>query len=401
MPHLRTVLLVVLGMLAPIGAASQNLAVAGARIYTSPEAQPIDVAMIVIRDGTITAVGKHPRIPKDTQTLSCTGCVVFAGFWNCHIHFTEPKWVDAEHQPAAKLAKQLQEMLTHSGFTTVVDTGSDPNNTTALRRRIETGEVPGPHIYTAGTPLYPAHAIPYYLDDLPPEIRAMLPQPSTSAEAVEAVRHNIALGADVTKLFTGSYVAPGKVVVMSQDIAEAAAQTAHQHGQLVFAHPSNLPGMRVAVESGVDILAHAPDTVKGVDDTVLKEMLDHRTAMIPTLKLFSGESDIVRIREIVARFHQLGGQLIFGTDTGFLTDYDMTEEYRQLALAGLSWRDVLTMVTNAPAERFHVSGRQGRIAVGSAGDLTVLSEDPAAGDPLAFTHVRYTIRAGRVLFSNP
>jgi hypothetical protein len=36
-----------------------------------------------------------------------------------------------------------------------------------------------------------------------------------------------------------------------------------------------------------------------------------------------------------------------------------------------------------------------------AGDLSVLSEDPAAGDPLAFTHVRYTIRAGRVLFSTP
>jgi hypothetical protein len=41
-----------------------------------------------------------------------------------------------------------------------------------------------------------------------------------------------------------------------------------------------------------------------------------------------------RVRAIVGKFHQLGGQLMFGTDTGFLTDYDMAEEYRQLYLTG-------------------------------------------------------------------
>ena len=401
MSDIRVALFVVLSLLIPSCANSQNLAIVGAKIYTSPEAQPVDGTTIVIRDGTITAVGKHSRIPKDTRILSCTGCVVCAGFWNSHVHFSEPKWLDAAHQPAAKLAQQLQQMLTRSGFTTVVDVGSDPNNTIALRRRIETGDVLGPHIYTAGAPLYPPHAIPYYLVDLPPQVLASLPRPSTPAEAVEAVQQNIALGTDVAKLFTGSYVSQGKIVVMPQAIAEAAVHTAHEHGQLVFAHPSNLEGTRVAIRSGVDVLAHAPDTVDGIDDALLHEMLAHRTAMIPTLKLFSGESDIAPIRRIVGRFHQLGGQLIFGTDTGFLTDYDMTEEYRQLALAGLTWRDVLTMLTTAPAGRFRVGDRQGRIAVGMAGDLSVLSEDPAAGDSLAFTHVRYTIRAGRVLFSTP
>ena len=38
------------------------------------------------------------------------------------------------------------------------------------------------------------------------------------------------------------------------------------------------------------------------------------------------------------QFHIAGGRLLFGTDTGFLTDYDMSEEYRQLELAGLSFR---------------------------------------------------------------
>jgi N-acetylglucosamine-6-phosphate deacetylase len=52
---------------------------------------------------------------------------------------------------------------------------------------------------------------------------------------------------------------------------------------------------------------------------------------------------------------------MFGTDTGFLTDYDMAEEYRQLYLTGLSFRDVLAMLTTAPAQRFHVADHQGEL----------------------------------------
>ena len=91
---------------------------------------------------------------------------------------------------------------------------------------------------------------------------------------------------------------------------------------------------------------------------------------------------------------------MFGTDTGFLTDYDVEEEYHQLALAGFSYRDVLAMLTTAPAELFHVAGHEGRLAIGMDGDLTILSADPAS-DPLAFTRVLFAIRGGRVIASAP
>ncbi|MGI8771807.1 MAG: amidohydrolase family protein [Acidobacteriaceae bacterium] len=377
---------------------AQDLAIADAKVYASPAAQPASGTTILIRAGKITAVGKHLAIPQGVAKLPCTDCVVFAGFWNSHIHFTEPKWSDAAHLPADQLTRQLQEMLTHSGFTTVVDTGSDPASTMALRRRIESGEVLGPHIYTAGAPLYPVHGIPYYLKDLPPQILSQLGQPATPAEAEAMVERNVALGTDIVKLFTGSYAARGHVVPMQVNIAHAAVEAGHRHGQLVFAHPSNVEGVRVAMESGVDVLAHAPDTVDAVDDALIAELVAHHMAMVPTLKLFSEDRDIARIRSIVSRFHQLGGPLMFGTDTGFLTDYDMTEEYRQLQLAGLSYRDVLAMLTTAPAQRFHVADHQGQIAAGMNGDLTILSSDPALGDSAAFTNVRYTIRNGRILY---
>ena len=400
MPPMKLVLLALLSI-ASYTVQAQDLAIVNGTVYASPEAQPASDTTILIHAGKITAIGKRLAIPPGTTTLTCNGCIVFAGFWNNHVHFTEPKWNDAAHQPAEQLTLQLQQMLTHSGFVTVVDTGSDPGNTLPLRQRIESGEVLGPHIYTAGGPLYPPHGIPFYLDDLPPEIRSKLGQPATPAEAASLVDSNAKLGTDIVKLFTGSYVTRGHVLPMQLNIARAAVEAAHRHGQLVFAHPSNVEGIRVAMESGVDVLAHPPDTVNGIDDTLIAQLVAHHMAMVPTLKLFSETSDIATIRSIVSKFHRLGGQLLFGTDTGFLTDYDMTEEYRQLHLAGVSYRDVLAMLTTAPAQRLHVSDHEGRIAPGMNGDLTILSSDPASGDPAAFTHVRYTIRKGRILYSQP
>ena len=90
---------------------------------------------------------------------------------------------------------------------------------------------------------------------LPPEFLAQLPQPDTPAEAAEDVRKNIAAGSDIVKLFTGSIVAPEHIVPMPVDITTEAVAAGHGHGQLVFAHTTNLAGTRVAMQNGVDVLA--------------------------------------------------------------------------------------------------------------------------------------------------
>jgi imidazolonepropionase-like amidohydrolase len=376
---------------------SSDLAITGAKVFPSPDAAPISNANVIVANGIITGVESMDFTPSGVPKLTCTGCFVFAGFWNSHVHFTEPKWADAATKPSSVLTKDFQAMLTRSGFTTVVDLASDIRSTSALRHRIDSGEVLGPRIFTAGSGLYPPNGVPYYLNDLPAEVRASLPQPSTPAEATAIVKRNIAAGADVLKLFTGSYVSRGHIKPMPLDVARAAVAVAHANHQIAFAHPSNLEGVRIAMDSGVDVLAHAPDTVDGVDDALLAELVAHHMSMIPTLKLFSGDDAIARIRAIVLKFHQLGGPLIFGTDTGFVTDYDLTDEYRQLSLAGISFKDVLAMLTTAPVKRFGLED-EGRVAVGQRGDLTVLSADPSSQGLTAFTQVRYVIRAGRIIY---
>ena len=377
---------------------AQNLAITHATVYTAPDAPSRRDVTVVIRHGMITGVGKHLRVPKNVETISCPGCVVLAGFWNAHVHFMEPKWNEAANQPADKLSRQMSEMLTHSGFTTVVDTGSDGENTIALRRRVDSGEVLGPRIMTAGIPLFPAHALPYYLAELPAELKAKMAQPETAADAAKIVDKDRAAGCDIVKLFTGSIVSPGHITPMPVAIARAAADEAHRHGQLVFSHSSNLEGTKVAIDAGVDVLAHTPEVTSGIDKAMLRRMITQHMTIIPTLKLFSRDDDIANIRGLDYQFHQLGGRLVYGTDTGFLPDYDQSEEFRQLMQAGFGFREVLAMLTTAPADLFHLSLREGKVMPGMKGDLTILSEDPASGNPEAFSRVRYTIRGGNVIW---
>ena len=81
--------------------------------------------------------------------------------------------------------------------------------------------------------------------------------------------------------------------------------------------------------------------------------------------------------EQVRAYAKAGGQILFGTDVGYMSDYDPTEEYRLMARA-LSPMEILASLTTAPAARWKESARRGRVAEGLDADLVVLEADPAA-----------------------
>jgi imidazolonepropionase-like amidohydrolase len=377
------------------------LALVGARVYISAYESAIENGVITIRDGKIAAVGPRRQvpIPQGTGVLDCKGMFIMAGFQNSHVHFTEPKWDNAAQLPADQLTSQLQEMFTRYGFTTVVDLGSRLDNTEALRQRVDSGEVLGPRILTAGSPLYPPNGVPYYVKStLPPEIVKQLPQPATPAEAVQQVDEHIAQGADVIKLFTGSWVAKGQVVTMPLDVAEAAVDEAHKKGKLVFAHPSNVPGFLVALQAHVDVLAHTVEDTRGWNRSYIPQMIGQGMWLIPTLKLFADDSNLNDILQEVRDYYQSNDQILFGTDVGFLPDYDPTDEYLLMQRDGMNFWRILDSLTTAPAKRFGESALRGQIKVGMDADLVVLGSDPER-DIHALTHVNYTFRDGRIIYS--
>ena len=386
-----------------------------ARIYAAPDQAPIDDGAILMQGGRILAVG-----PRDTATTRgarsferCDGGIVVAGFQNSHVHFTEPKWEGADARPAAELAQALREMLTRYGFTTVVDTGSRVENTVALRSRIERGEIAGPRILTAGLPLYPEHGIPVYLRDMPAEFLATLPQPGSTDAALAAVQSNLDRGADATKLFAMTPQGGGRVAFMRPEIALVAADETHRRGLPVLVHPTDIEGIELAIEAGADILVHT--TIGGGqpvwDEGLVAKLVEQGIGVVPTLKLWRYELERAAVpADVVAQaladaaaqlraFSRAGGQVLFGTDVGYMTDYDPAEEYRQMARV-LTPMQILASLTTAPAARWKEERSRGRIAKGQDADLVVLNADPAE-DAAHFAGVRCTIRAGRAIFEAP
>jgi len=381
-------------------------ALVGGRVLPSPQAAAIPDGVVLIEGATITAVGSRAtvRAPEGATVVDCTGATLTSGFWNSHVHFTGSQFRGAETAGAEALVGALRAMLTSYGVVHVVDTGSVLANTLALRRRIDSGEIPGPSILTAGAGFAPAGGSPYYI------LPARLPELGRP-EDVARVEAELAGGADIVKLFTGSFAAPRSIVVMPLEIARAAVEAGHRRGKLVFAHPSNSPGARVAIEGGVDVLAHTfPTSLDGSPwDRALPPMMRERDmSLIPTLKLWPYElrkaglpNDLIeRVLGIAmaqtSAVADLGGELLFGTDVGYMTDYDPTDEFIFLRRAGLGAMQILAMLTTAPAARFG-PGRTGRIEPGMTADVVVLDGDPTQ-DVRAFAKVRMTMRDGRVIF---
>ena len=390
---------------APASGASGVVALTGATVYPGPDVPPIQQGVVVTRDRRIVAVGHRAAvaIPADSRILDCSGLSVTAGFSNCHVHFMEPKWRDAGHAPAGQPTDALAGMLTRYGFVRVVDTGSWLPNTRALSRRLDGGDLAGPEIMTAGLGFAPAAGRPYYA--------ARMPELSDPGTARTLVAELLDSDADVVKLFTGSWVNQTSIVVMPVEVVRAATSTAHQRGKLVVAHPSNGAGARAALDGGVDILAHTfPSELTGPWDRSLPlRIREAGMALIPTLKLWQYEArrlGVSATRAELARvnaaaqlkaFADAGGQLLFGTDVGYMADYDPTDEYLLMQQAGLSFSQVLASLTTGPAVRFARAAHSGRIAPGMDADLVVIEGNPER-DISALARVRYAVRQGRVVY---
>jgi imidazolonepropionase-like amidohydrolase len=391
-------------------ARASDLALVGAKIYPSPTEQAIENGSILVHDGRIVAFGPSTavKVPRDSTVIDCKGLVVTAGFWNSHVHILPPELLHADKLSSEQISAQLEQMLTRWGFTTVFDIASVLNNTTLIRRRIESGEVKGPRILTVGEPFWAKGGTPIYVKGFLEANHINIPEVESNAQAVQRVRQQIHDGADGIKIFAGS-VERDSILIMPLDLAKAIVAEAHRERKPVFAHPSNQEGIEVALQSGVDILAHTTPSGGPWSSSLVERLKAAHVALIPTLTLWHVESKGVPPEDFekgmntivlpqLRAYSEAGGQILFGTDVGYIEQFDTSEEFRWMSRASMSFQQVLASLTTNPAQRFGYSTRRGRIAKGMDGDLVVLRADPAQ-DATAFSKVRYTILGGKVIYS--
>jgi imidazolonepropionase-like amidohydrolase len=176
----------------------------------------------------------------------------------------------------------------------------------------------------------------------------------------------------------------------SDEVLVAAIGAAHAEGARVTAHvfgEDALPGL---IKAGIDCIEHGT----GVTDDIIELMVEHDTALVPTLiniENFPGIADAAgkyptyaaHMRDLHARCDQrvgaareAGVRIYAGTDAGGMIAHGrIADEVDALKRIGMSPTDALGAASWAAREWL---GRPGLVA-GESADLVCYSSDPRSG----------------------
>ncbi len=395
--------LFLLGTIYSVKAQEPGMAIVHVTAFTAPFTTPISDATILISKGKFIKLGsgKEIQVPKGYRIIDGKGKFATAGFWNSHVHFIESKWANAGRQSKDNLEGNLKDMLTSRGFVYVFDLAQlEFENLNHLRNRIKSGEIKGPTIYAVGVPF--TSKSPFYIAPL------TLPELKTQNDVRAHIEEQRTLGADGVKLWSASPT--GKEIdYMASNLIREAAITTKRNKIPLFAHPTNLKGVEGAANHGVNVLAHvAADDRKVWDSTMMQTLVRNEVALIPTLKLHFWDlrlagiaietSELIHTAIAQLRdFNDAGGTVLFGTDVGYMADYDTKEEFVQMAAAGMTFDEILASLTTHPAKKFGRIKQTGTIERSKTADLVLLDEDPRK-DETYFSKVVLTLHKGEVLF---
>ena len=134
-----------------------------------------------------------------------------------------------------------------------------------------------------------------------------------------------------------------------------------------------------------------------------------KMALAPTLSLWRVEMERAQLPQDVRdafiaeglgqlrAFAAGKGEVLFGTDVGYIPEAGADEEVARMTDAGMGWADILRSLGEAPARRFRDPSR-GMLQPGGAADLVLVEGDPRTA-VLALTRVRQTWVAGRSVFA--
>jgi len=368
--------------------AERLLAVHGEQLLAATEADPIPDGMVVIEGSRIRAVGRASEVhlPAGADVVEAGGTLL-PGLVNAHTHCSIiPALGDQTGQmrqgplPGVLRAVGNMRREVRSGTTTARIMGEEHYLDIELRRAIAAGQIPGPRLLCSGVHLTASHG----------HGRAL-----TTTDGVDAVRRrvrqNVAAGCEWIKLFiTGGVSSVGASLdayTYTREEIRAACAEAHRAGRGVAAHAHGGPGVRVALEEGVDTIEHG--ALLSDDDVELLKALgrflvctfailyhpdgiehtDRHNPAIWEKVVALREQEAVRFRRILAS----GVRYAVGTDSMHGL---MWFEVATLVRFGVDPMDALRAATAWAAQACRVDRQVGTLEAGKTADVLVVSGDP-------------------------
>jgi imidazolonepropionase-like amidohydrolase len=359
-----------------------------------------DVIILVTGD-RIEAVGRGQKIPNDAEIIDLTRATVLPGLIDTHTHLTYHYDTEQNEKAAvtAIYAAENARRTLEAGFTTVRNLGAPDGIDFDLRSAITKGASGGPMIQASGAPLTRPR---------PPESSADLN--SRIAAIREFVRKQIDAGADVIKIFVTPGAGGGDVLLFTEDEIKAVVDEASKAHLKVAAHAHATEGIKAAVRAGVASIEHGSK----LDDEAIKLMIDHHTALVPTLYLpnhYLGHRDRFNFNE--ARWQALdqlrsmtsanfrkalnaGVWIVMGSDAVAGLHGENAKEIEWMVKAGMTPAQAIRAATSDAARLMGWDNRVGVIEPGKYADLIAVEGDPLK-DITALERVIFVMKNGVVV----
>ena len=352
---------------------ASTTAIVGGRALVGSRLEPVDEAVVVIRNDVILAVGAASDVsaPDDAVIVDATGFTLIPGFIDSHVHIG--------------LADPTEVLS--GGVTTVRDLAWPPNDIWPLSAESKTEDWRGPEVLAAGQMLTVPDGYPLRAAWAPRNTGRAI---RSRAEAREAVGEQADAGACVIKIALNELVGP----TLDIETLEAIVEAARARDLRATGHVYGLSELHKALDAGVDELAHMLMSPQVIPADTVNRMVDASMAIVPTLSCFFGNDQTVAIDNLRA-FIAAGGQFVYGTDLGNEGPRPGIDprEVDGLARAGLDGSDIVASATTRTAAYLGLIDR-GALAPGLRADLVGVLWVPGR-EPVELTQVGMVWRRGR------
>ena len=252
----------------------------------------IEGGRFVVDDGRVTAVGTREGIEPNGERVDHSDAVVTPGFIDAHLHLKGARsmdpmqWVAGTTAEDAARAVADAETLLDAGFTTVRDVGSDV--AIGVRNAIDAGEIDGPRVFTSGLSVSQTgghgdlHMLPLEWVEDGAGISTLV-DGTDECRRVARERHRD--GADLLKIMTTGGVLSEKDSPREAQFTDAEVRAlveeAHRVGMPVASHAQGAPGIKRALENGVDTIEHGFH----IDEACLDLFAETGATFVPTLAI--------------------------------------------------------------------------------------------------------------------
>jgi imidazolonepropionase-like amidohydrolase len=408
-------------------AAAKDLVIHAGRLIDGTGKAPRAQVSILVHDDRITGVEAGFSAPKGAEVIDLSTSTVLPGLIDDHVHITQSFHKgDPIHTAMTRTAfdDEIDAVVNArntlmAGFTSARDVGGDTGVVVALKRAINSGVIPGPRLWVAGTPLGPTGGHGDAANGLDPELEHpgwtnnLIDSPEAARKAVRRLRRE---GADLIKIMpSGGVMSIGddpKLQLMEDDEIKAVIETAHSLGMKVAAHAHGKQAIDHTIALGVDSIEHSTYS----DAESYKLYKAHGTYMVPTMLVGSkvyehAKSHPEDLNPSTARkaltvvpymlknlrsAYEAGVKIAFGTDTFGMSNHgENAQEFKLMVDAGMPPMEAIKAATWNAADLIGDTGDIGSIQPGRYADIIAVDGDPLANVTVLET-VAFVMKGGVV-----